>query len=207
MLQDVLGFDLTKYKKAIESLLFVSAEIMPLEDLSNLVGIEEPLVEKIVKELQDEYKDRGINLCHVAGGFQFRTNPEKVEYVTRFLEGPEEVRLFPASLETLSIIAYKQPCTHAQVENIRGVNSDSAFDTLTKRGFIEEAGRSHALGHPMLYRTTEEFLKHFGLSSIYDLPQLSFEKKEELPGTIANFPPEQIEMQNEYNRSTTSPGL
>jgi segregation and condensation protein B len=201
------AFDPAKIKKILESLLFVSTDIMPLEDLSSLVGLEEPVVEHMLKELQGEYKERGMNLCFVAGGYQFRTNPENAEYISRFLEGPEEVRLFPASLETLSIIAYKQPCTRVQIESIRGVISDSAIDTLLKRGFIEEAGRSDTVGRPMLYRTTEEFLKHFGLSSILDLPPLQLEKQEEgFKGGIVLLP-EQMSIGNEYNRSTISPGL
>jgi segregation and condensation protein B len=196
------------YKKILESVLFVAAQPLGVKELSALIGLPEAETEGILRELEEDYAERGIRICRVAGGYQFRTVPETSVYVSRFLEGAEEVRLTPASLETLAVIAYKQPCSRIQVDNIRGVISDSALETLLKRGLIEEAGRAESVGRPILFRTTERFLKEFGLHSLKDLPLLpAGPAAEEAFKEGQILPPSQAEIFDEQHRSAVSPGL
>lgn len=161
-----------KLKNILESLLFVAGKPMRTVELAKILEIDEKEIKQALAELQPQYLERGINLIKLAHGFQMVTNPENAEYVGKLLDAPLEATLTGPSLETLAIIAYKQPVTRIEVDRIRGVASDSSIDTLIRRRLIEEKGRADGIGRPILYGTTEEFLKHFGLQDLTALPPL-----------------------------------
>ena len=161
-----------KLKNILESLLFVAGKPMRTAELAKILEIDEKEIKQALAELQPQYLERGINLIKLAHGFQLVTNPENAEYVSKLLDAPLEATLTGPSLETLAIIAYKQPVTRLEVDQIRGVASDSSIDTLVRRHLIEEKGRADGIGRPIIYGTTEEFLKHFGLQDLTALPPL-----------------------------------
>lgn len=156
---------------ALEAVLFMAAEPLPLSDLAEILDVTPQQAELLASQLESEYADRGILVQRVAGGFQVATRPEYGHYVAR-LHKPERFRLSRAALETLAIVAYRQPVTRPEIDAIRGVNSDSPLGTLLQYELVCEAGRKDAPGRPLLYRTTEGFLGRFGLNSIADLPGL-----------------------------------
>ena len=156
---------------ALESVLFMAAEPLPIADLAEILEITPEAAEALVRQLESEYAARGIHVQRVAGGLQVGTRPEYGHYIAKLLK-PERFRLSRAALETLAIVAYKQPVTRPEVDAIRGVNSDSPLDTLLQYELVYEAGRKDAPGRPLLYRTTDSFLGKFGLNSIADLPGL-----------------------------------
>lgn len=156
---------------ALEAVLFMAAEPLPAREIAEILDVAPDEAEEIARELESQYEGRGIQVTRVAGGYQVCTRPEYGPYVAK-LHKPERFRLSRAALETLAIVAYKQPVTRPEVEAIRGVNSDSPLDTLLQYELICEAGRKDAPGRPVLYRTTENFLGKFGLNSVDDLPRL-----------------------------------
>jgi len=156
---------------ALEAVLFMAAEPLSLEDLAGILEADPAEAEALIAHLAADYEGRGIQVQQVAGGYQVSTRPEYGHFVARLHE-PERFRLSRAALETLAIVAYKQPVTRPEVEAIRGVNSDSPLDTLVQYELVYEAGRKDAPGRPLLYRTTDNFLGKFGLNSIADLPRL-----------------------------------
>jgi segregation and condensation protein B len=166
----------------LESLLFVADEAVPVDRLATILEIDLPEVEGALVELQQEYQARGLRIQQKRQRVQIVTAPEASPYIQRFLGLELTGRLSPAALETLAIVAYRQPVTRAQIEDIRGVNSDSVLRTLVNRGLIEEVGRLEQAGRPIIYGTTFEFLQQFGLSRLDDLPPL------ELDGEIPAFP-------------------
>jgi segregation and condensation protein B len=156
---------------ALEAVLFMAAEPLPIGDLAEILAVAPPEAEALVQQLENEYATRGIHVQRVAGGLQVGTRPEYGQFVAK-LHKPERFRLSRASLETLAIVAYKQPVTRPEIDAIRGVSSDSPLDTLLQYELVCEAGRKDAPGRPLLYRTTDSFLGKFGLNSIADLPGL-----------------------------------
>ncbi len=156
---------------ALEAVLFMAAEPIGGVELAEIIGVTPAEVEQLCGELAALFEGRGLHLTRVAGGYQVATRPEYGPFVAK-LHKPERFRLSRAALETLAIIAYKQPVTRPEVEAIRGVNSDSAIDTLAQYELVCEAGRKEAPGRPVLYRTTDSFLGHFGLNSVADLPSI-----------------------------------
>jgi segregation and condensation protein B len=156
---------------ALEAVLFMAAEPLPPAELAEILGVTAGEVAALARQLDAAYAGRGIQVTRVAGGYQVCTRPEYGSYVAK-LHKPERFRLSRAALETLAIVAYKQPVTRPEVDAIRGVNSDSPLDTLTQYQLIHEAGRKETPGRPVLYRTTDDFLGHFGLNSVDDLPRL-----------------------------------
>ncbi len=156
---------------ALEAVLFMAAEPLPIGDLAEILEVAPSVAEVLVQQLEREYAPRGIHVQRVAGGLQVGTRPEYGHFVAK-LHKPERFRLSRASLETLAIVAYKQPATRPEIDAIRGVNSDSPLDTLLQYELVCEAGRKDAPGRPLLYRTTDSFLGKFGLNSIADLPGL-----------------------------------
>lgn len=156
---------------ALEAVLFMAAEPLGGAELAEILEVPPAEVEALVARLEADYEGRGIQVARVAGGYQVCTRPEYAPYVAKLHE-PERFRLSRAALETLAIVAYKQPVTRPEVEAIRGVNSDSPLDTLVQYELVCEAGRKDAPGRPLLYRTTQSFLGRFGLNSIEDLPRL-----------------------------------
>ncbi len=159
-------------KSLIESILFVADEPVPLDRLAAVLDADPIDVEMALHVLELEYEERGIRLQRKRQRVQMVTAPEASDWVRQFLGLEITGRLSPAALETLAIIAYRQPATRAQVEAIRGVNSDSVLRTLVNRGLVEEQGRLEQVGRPIVYGTTFEFLQQFGLSSLEQLPPL-----------------------------------
>lgn len=157
----------------IEAMLFVSAEPVPVAQLAGALDVTPSVIERGLKELDDSLLTRGLRLQRNAGRVQLTTAPELASLVERFLGLEATTHLSRAALETLAIIAYQQPVTRPQVDSIRGVNSDAMLKSLLGKGLIQEAGRTDGPGRPILYSTTPEFLQHFGLSSILELPPLA----------------------------------
>jgi segregation and condensation protein B len=166
--------DREESRKIIEALLFVSDKPVSIDTLRDVVkDIEATEVRAIIEELNKEYaaSGRSFNIKEIAGGFQMLTDPVYSRWIAAlYKKGPD--RLTGPSLETLAIIAYKQPLTRGDIEAIRGVSVDGVIHTLEERGFIRTKGRLDAPGRPILYVTTSEFLQHFGLRSLEELPKL-----------------------------------
>jgi segregation and condensation protein B len=156
---------------ALEAVLFMAAEPLAAKELGEILGVSPAEAESLAARLETACAGRGLKLALVAGGYELCTRPEYAEFVAR-LHQPHRFRLSRAALETLAIIAYRQPVTRPEIEAIRGVNSDGVISTLLNYRLIREAGRKEAPGRPVLYRTTEDFLLHFGLGSVGDLPRL-----------------------------------
>lgn len=160
-------------KAAIEALLFVSGERMGEDELMEILEINQSDLQGIMRELIAEYHQspRGIQILAIDGGYIMGTKPEYAMVVGKLLK-PAARRLSPAALETLAIIAYRQPLSKAEIEQIRGVKTDRVITTLMEKGIIKEMGKKNTPGRPSLYGTTHEFLKIFGLSSLDELPDL-----------------------------------
>ncbi|MDW8325566.1 MAG: SMC-Scp complex subunit ScpB [Anaerolineales bacterium] len=159
----------------VESLLFVAEEAVPIARLAEALQVKPAQVEAALSSLAQHYIGRGISLQRIKDKVQLTTAPAAAAHVQRFLGLAASAPLSRAALETLAIIAYQQPVTRPQVEAIRGVNSDSVIKNLLSKGLIEEAGRTEGPGRPVLYVTTPEFLQHFGLTSLEELPPLNLE--------------------------------
>ncbi len=159
---------------AVECLLLVAAGPVPLERLAEGIGCSVEETRALVQELQEAYEGHGLMIQEVAGGYQLCTRPEYGDYVRRFLEVQPEP-LSPAALETLAIVAYREPVTRAEIEAIRGARSDHHLRRLLERGLIREVGRKPGPGQPVLYGITERFLRRFGLRDRSELPPLDLE--------------------------------
>ena len=157
----------------IEAMLFVSAEPVPMAQLAAALDVTASVVERGLKELDEALLNRGLRLQRNGGRVQLTTAPEMAVLIETFLGLEATTHLSRAALETLAIIAYQQPCTRPQVDAVRGVNSDGMLKSLLSKGLVQEAGRTDGPGRPILYSTTPEFLQHFGLGSILELPPLS----------------------------------
>ncbi|WP_079479905.1 SMC-Scp complex subunit ScpB [Halobacillus salinus] len=190
-----------KHRAIIEGLLFVSGEEgMTIKKLGDLLEIHQKEVEEIVQEMIEEYQQehRGITMMNDNGTLHLTTKPEHASYYRQLLETQGSTRLSQASLETLAIIAYQQPITRIEIDDIRGVKSDHAARTLVNRGLIEEKGRKDAIGRPILYGTTKDFLIYFGLSSIEDLPPLAeFIEQQDVEGEADLFFEKFTELEDE----------
>lgn len=163
-----------KNRAVIEALLFASSKPLSVENLSEASGIEKTLLRDILAGLQEEFgsEERGFSLQEVAGGFQLRSDPRFSSQIRNLFTARARRRMTRSSLESLSIIAYRQPVTRAEVENIRGVDSGAVLKTLLSLSMIRILGRKEAPGRPILYGTTREFLEYFGLRDIESLPTL-----------------------------------
>ena len=158
-------------KPILECMLFVSPQPLVTAHVAKSLEIDEAVVDQAIHELRLEYADRGLQVVRIAGGYQMCTRPEYAEHVSKLLK-PDRVKLSRAALETVAIIAYRQPITQPEIEGVRGVNSDGVVKTLMERNLIRQLGRRETAGRPMLYATTEEFLNHFGLNDLSQLPEL-----------------------------------
>lgn len=156
----------------IEALLFVADGPVALEELAQAVGCDKETVEQATQRLSERLAGRGVRLMHVGSQVQMVTAPEAGPIVERFLGLNVSAKLSPAALETLAIIAYRQPITRAQIEEIRGTNSEGVLRTLLARSLIAPVGRLDQVGRPVLFGTTFEFLQYFGLKSLAELPKL-----------------------------------
>jgi segregation and condensation protein B len=159
-------------KSQIESLVFVAGEPVRVDRIAKVLEVSVEQAEQILDDLAQEYAGRGLRLQRKGRRVQMVSAPEAGELVRTFLGLQLGSRLSPAALEALAIIAYRQPVTRAQIEAVRGVNSDTVLRTLINHGLIEERGRLDQVGRPIIYGTTFEFLQHFGLSSLDQLPVL-----------------------------------
>jgi segregation and condensation protein B len=166
-------------RSLIESLLFVADEPVRVEHLATVLQVNSEQIENALRELDQEYTQRGLRLQRKGQRVQMVTAPESADAVRAFLGLEFSGKLSPAALETLAIIAYRQPVTRAQIEAIRGVNSDSVLRTLTNHGLIEEQGRLEQAGRPIIYGTSFSFLQQFGLSSLDQLPTLELWETED----------------------------
>lgn len=156
----------------VEALLFVAEEPPTIAQLARALEVPAEAIEEALNVLQERLRERGLRLQRQGDRVQLVTAPEVAEDVRRFLGLSGSARLSTAALETLAIIAYRQPITRAEIEAIRGVNCDGVLRTLLAKGLIEEVGRAEGPGRPILYGTTMLFLQHFGLRSLADLPPL-----------------------------------
>jgi segregation and condensation protein B len=163
----------------LESILFVASEPAPIATLASVLDVGEEQIEDALKILAEGYRTRGLQILRMGGRVHLVTSPRAAPMVEKFLGLEHTIGLSRAALETLSILAYKQPLTRPQIEAVRGVNSESVLENLMAKGLVEEIGRTDGPGRPILYRTTEAFLQHFGLGSTAELPELQLEEPPE----------------------------
>ncbi|MDD2648425.1 MAG: SMC-Scp complex subunit ScpB [Eubacteriales bacterium] len=165
----------------IEAILFVAGEPVMLSDLRDAVGVTDEELREGLTELDNEYTfaRRGIILRRFGEHVQLSTRPEYAEYVERLLQPVQKQSLSQSAMETLAIIAYRQPCTRSEIEAVRGVKCDYSVQSLALKGLIAEAGRKDTVGHPILYATTDKFLSHFGIADLSQLPELPQANEEE----------------------------
>lgn len=159
-------------ESVIEALLFASGEVVSVKSISFATGQDERTVVSVLGNMADKYiyENRGIRIIQVGDGYQMCTNKEHFNYIKKLYQAPVRKTLSTTLLETLAIIAYKQPVTKGQIEDIRGVSADHAVNRLVEYGLVCERGRLDAPGKPILFGTTDEFLRYFGFSSIENLP-------------------------------------
>lgn len=162
--------DKSNLSQVVEATLFVSGQGIEIKDIAEKLEVDEKQIKKVVEELKQKHENDGINIITYKNSVQMCSNPLYAEDVATVLNPIREKQLTKAALETAAIIAYKQPVTKLDIEQVRGVNSDYAVQVLTNFNLIEVVGRKDAIGKPLLYGTTDEFLKRFELQSIEDLP-------------------------------------
>ncbi|MBC8570932.1 SMC-Scp complex subunit ScpB [Oscillospiraceae bacterium NSJ-54] len=158
---------------ALEAILFASGESISAERLAQALEVEQPLVDRLIERLRDKYEraDSALEVLRLGDAYQLCTKAQYAPYVKKALDIRRNVPLSQAAMEVLSIIAYNQPVTRSFVEQIRGIDSSSVVSSLVEKGLVEEAGRLELPGRPIAYRTTANFLRCFGVSSIDELPQ------------------------------------
>jgi len=164
---------LREIPSAIEAILFVSPEPVSLTQLATTLDISISAVDQGLKELEGELSTRGIRLQRSAGRVQLTTAPETAQIIEKFLGLEATSRLSHAALETLAIVCYQQPVTRPYLDGIRGVNCDGVIKSLLGKGLIQEVGRADGPGRPILYGTTPDFLQHFGINSLMELPPIN----------------------------------
>lgn len=159
-------------KAAVECLLFVSPDILDAKKIAKITESDEPTIREIIEELNENMNrsSSGLQIVEAGGGYRMCSKKEYSQYIEKLMNTSTSSRLSKAALETLSIIAYRQPITRQEIERIRGVNCDRVVLTLLEKDLVEEAGKKDTIGHPMLYCTTKDFLVYFGLNSLEDLP-------------------------------------
>jgi segregation and condensation protein B len=190
-------------RRAIEAVVLVATEPVDPAVLAQLIELPTARVEALCEQLAGEYErdGRGFTIARVAGGYRFQTHADAAPYVERFVLDGQHARLSGPALETLAIIAYKQPISRAQLSAIRGVNVDATLRTLVARGYVEEIGHDHSPGNPALFATTSTFLERLGLDSLEQLPSLgdfvpdaslveTLERGLRLPGESATTDPD-----------------
>ena len=162
-------------ERAIEAVIMASPEPVETNNLAQLLEVPRRRVDEACEALSADYASagRGFVLARVAGGYRYQTHPDLSEFVERFVLEGQQARMSAPALETLAIVAYKQPVSRAQIAAIRGVNVESVVNTLLERGYVEEVGRDPGPGNAVLYGTSRTFLEHLGLDSLADLPPLN----------------------------------
>jgi len=161
-------------KAILEAILLAAPDPLPLKRISEVMGLDEKDARILVDDLRKEYQQpgRGLYVQEIAGGYVLTTRPEYAEYVEKLLQ-PRGRGLSHAALETLAIVAYRQPITKAEIEGVRGVSVDRSIETLLERRLVRELGRKESPGRPVLFGTTKEFLQYFGLRDVSELPSLT----------------------------------
>ncbi len=170
-----------KTEAAIEAILFSMGEAVAIKELSNVLEIDEKTLEKIISNMMDRYDDesRGIKLVRLENSYQLCTKNEHYEVLSKVVNMPKKHNLTDSLMETLSIIAYKQPVTRQEIEAIRGVSCVHAINKLVEYNLITEVGRLDAIGRPILFGTSEDFLRCFGVTSMDELPIITPDKIED----------------------------
>lgn len=166
--------DYDRIKGVIEGLIFISGdEGIEAKQLAEIVELKEDEVIDLIEDMKADFRrsNRGVQIVEVAKAFQFTTLPEHAIYFEKLATSPTNSTLSQAALETLAIVAYKQPITRSEIEEIRGVKCEKALNTLISKQLIREVGRAEGIGRPILYGTTKDFLEHFGLRELQDLPE------------------------------------
>lgn len=167
----------------IEAILFVSGEPVLVSDIAHSLDMTTLELESAVQKLKDEYDldQRGLRLNRFGGSIQLSIRPEYAPYIEQLLQPVQKQSLSQAALETLSIVAYRQPVTKQDIEAVRGVKCDYSVQSLLQKGLIQDCGRKETLGRPILYETTEKFLQHFGIETLDELPEQQQGAIEQLP--------------------------
>ena len=163
------------YEAIIEAILFTMGESVELEKIADAIELDKKKTKELIQEMKNELDqlDRGVSILELEGAYQMCTKPEMYDYLIKIAKQPKKHVLTDVLLETLSIIAYKQPVTRIEIEKIRGVSCDHAVNKLVEYNLVCELGRLDAPGRPLLFGTTEEFLRSFGVHSVDELPVLS----------------------------------
>lgn len=163
----------TEWKSIIEGLLFAAGdEGLDVREIADVLELDWRVAEEAIEEMREQFvrEKRGFRIAKVAGSYQLTTNPDHAPYFAKLAQAPSRGTLSQAALETLAIIAYRQPITRIEIDEVRGVKSDRALHTLLAKDLIQEAGRAEAVGRPILYETTKQFLQYFGLAGLGELP-------------------------------------
>ena len=173
---------LSEVEAIIEGVLFAAGEPVELEKISDILDIDKKSTRAIITALTDKFdaENRGLKIIRLEDAYQMCTKAEYHEYISKLAEPRRNQSLSNAAMEVLSIVAYKQPVTRSTIERIRGVSCDTLVNKLLERNLIEEVGRLDAPGRPMLFGTTDEFLRCFGIESVMNLPELGDDEAEEL---------------------------
>lgn len=166
--------DKRNIKSAIESMMFVWGKPLDTKEMAEVFNVDKREIYNYCRELQEEYEKegRGIVIREVNKSFQFVTRAENIDYIERLCTPVKKKKLTQSALEVLAIIAYKQPVTKGEIEAIRGIRCDRVIESLTKKNLVSDVGRSDAVGRPILYGTTDEFLKQFGFETLKELPDI-----------------------------------
>ena len=191
--------EIKQLEGAIEAILFTMGDAVELGQIAKAIQQDKPTTEKLIHNLMDKYQDegRGIRIIELENSYQLCTKRDYYGCLIRIAMQPKKPSLTDVMLETLSIIAYKQPVTKAEIEKIRGVKSDHAVNKLVEYGLICEAGRLDAPGRPITFATTEEFLRYFGIESLDDLPILNQETIEDFKEEAEREVMEELEAEGE----------
>lgn len=196
--------DTKTLKNIVETLIFITDKPLSIKKIVELINepdVTEELVQQVLNELQMEYFQRSaIEIRQVAEGYSMATKPEYSEYVRRLYKDRTMLKLSPAAIETLAIIAYRQPITKTEIEETRGVDCTAVLETLLERKLIRIVGRKETIGRPLLYGTTQEFLKYFGLNSLSDLPPLEQFIEESMQQNVSQ---EETTVYTPQNNTTT----
>ncbi|MFZ5800843.1 MAG: SMC-Scp complex subunit ScpB [Candidatus Omnitrophota bacterium] len=185
-------------KGVVEALLFITDKPLVMAGIQEVLeGVDAATIKAAVEELKNDYatRHRGLSINEVAGGYQMSTSPEYAQYVKKYYKARHKEKLTGPSLETLAIVAYKQPVTRLDIESIRGVNVDGVVASLLEKGLVRIAGRKEVIGRPFVYGTTRQFLEYFGLKSLQDLPKIEEFAQIKLPSAVKveeNNEPQQL---------------
>ena len=175
------NMEIQRIEAAIEAILFTMGDSVEVEKIAKAIGHDTSTTKKIIHNMMDQYnsENRGIQICELDNSYQMSTKKEMYEYLIKVASQPKKHVLTDVLLETLSIVAYKQPITRSEIEKIRGVKCDHSINKLMEYNLITDIGRLDAPGRPLLFGTSEEFLRQFGVTSLEELPILNLDKQEE----------------------------